>query len=45
MRKVLGSILAAISLVGCTTTHELKSPCVAGIDSPCETREVNKQWT
>jgi uncharacterized protein YceK len=45
MRKLFISILTAIALVGCSTTHELKSPCVAAGNSPCETREVNKPWT
>lgn len=45
MRNLLFLLLVAFTIVGCTTTHELKSPCVAGVDSPCETQEVNNQWT
>jgi hypothetical protein len=45
MVKLFLVLLCVATIVGCSTTHELKSPCVAGMESPCETREVNRQWT
>jgi hypothetical protein len=45
MVKFFLVLLCVATVAGCTTTRELKSPCVAGMESPCETREVNRQWT
>ena len=45
MVKIFLVVIVIATVVACTTTHELKSPCVAGATSPCETREVNRQWT
>lgn len=45
MVKLFLVLLSVAIIVGCSTTHELKSPCVGDKGSPCETREVNRQWT
>ncbi len=45
MVKIFLALFCVATVVSCTTAHELKSPCVAGTGSPCETREVNRLWT
>lgn len=45
MRRLFYLFIAATAVAACTTTHELKSPCAGANGSPCQTWEVNKQWT